>query len=735
MESSHKRPLWVPSATVFVSSAFIMIIEIVASRLIAKDLGSSLYTWTAVIGIVLAGITIGNFVGGLIADRFPVRKSLSLIFALSSIGCVCILVVNHAVGPWLWRFELSLPARVFTHVSIVFLFPSSLLGMISPVAAKMALDQHQAQGRTVGTIYAWGAAGSIVGTFLAGFYLIAVLGITTIIWGVAAGLLIMAMLYGVRFRPLHVWLCLFVGLLVLSHLSTPWAMKASAALCLTPFTEPGVLYKKDTQYCHVAVVQASEDPDIRMFIQDNGEHSRANLDDIQDLQLLYPKIFAAVTTHFKSPEKRLNVFSIGGGGYVFPRYLEAIWPDSQIDVAEIDPQVTEAAILAFGLSPHTKIKSRNMDGRNFLDTMHKRSAEARIAQYDFIYGDAFNGFAIPFQLVTKEVHDKIAGLLTDDGIYVLNVVDIYDLGNFTGTMIHTLEQTFPFVEVVTARHSTSHLQNFIILAAKNPMDLRRLDQEEQVCGLNLWILTEAEKNELKTKAGQLIFTDNYAPVDHLIIPLVRKRSKEIMMSRYLKEASQLQQQGNWQKAIQYYQQAKKKSPQMILSITPRMVRIYLSQGQPEKAIAVAKEAIASDVVRKGYGSAASIRLLLARAYHLQGDHRQSREQLEKILVEYQAVLGKNPDVVVYLLRTGQTLTVLERYQEADNLYRRAIKHRPDKVEGYLSLAGSLRSQKKPANAIEVLREGKSQMVAFNKPKGLQKIETLLEKLKATSGAK
>jgi predicted membrane-bound spermidine synthase len=74
----------IPSATVFVSSFCIMVLELVAARLVAKHLGSSLYTWTAVIGVVLAGITIGNYLGGRIADRFQAGKALAILFAFSS---------------------------------------------------------------------------------------------------------------------------------------------------------------------------------------------------------------------------------------------------------------------------------------------------------------------------------------------------------------------------------------------------------------------------------------------------------------------------------------------------------------------------------------------------------------------------------------------------------------------------------------------------------------------------
>ena len=121
-----------------------MILEIVAGRLIARHLGSSLYTWTSAIGVVLAGITIGNYLGGRIADRFQTRKVLAMLFGISSVTCVGIIVLNNLVGQWTWLWQLSWPMRVFCHVSSVFLIPSTLLGTISPVVAKLHyLQTHE----------------------------------------------------------------------------------------------------------------------------------------------------------------------------------------------------------------------------------------------------------------------------------------------------------------------------------------------------------------------------------------------------------------------------------------------------------------------------------------------------------------------------------------------------------------------------------------------------------------
>lgn len=114
-----------------------MVFELVAGRLIARYLGSSLYTWTSVIGVILTGITVGNYLGGRIADRFRAPKTLAIFFGLSSAACVGIVVLNNPVGERVQFWHVSWPVRVFSYVSLVFLIPSALLGTISPVVAKM----------------------------------------------------------------------------------------------------------------------------------------------------------------------------------------------------------------------------------------------------------------------------------------------------------------------------------------------------------------------------------------------------------------------------------------------------------------------------------------------------------------------------------------------------------------------------------------------------------------------
>ncbi|MBC8117671.1 MAG: fused MFS/spermidine synthase, partial [Candidatus Saccharimonas sp.] len=186
--------LWGYNALVFVTSVCVMTLELTASRLISKTVGSSLYTWTSVIGVVLAGITLGNWLGGWLADRYDRGRSLAWMYLLGSVSCASVLWLDQIIAPMNRPSMFSWPAWILTVVASIFLLPSLALGTISPLVASMALSRSTKTGSTVGNVYAWGAFGSIVGTFLTGFYLIDVWGTRTIIGLTASTLGLLAVI-------------------------------------------------------------------------------------------------------------------------------------------------------------------------------------------------------------------------------------------------------------------------------------------------------------------------------------------------------------------------------------------------------------------------------------------------------------------------------------------------------------------------------------------------------------
>lgn len=182
-----------PYALAFFSSLCIMILELVSSRLVARHVGSSLTVWTSVIGIILGGICLGNVLGGRLADRVEPRRAVGPLFALGSLLVLCCLWINAEVGHIIPAPEtINWELRTVIVVILDFLVPATVLGMVGPVVAKMAVEQAQRTGSAIGDVYFCGAIGSIVGTFLAGFVLMYLAPNSTIVLLVAAALALLA---------------------------------------------------------------------------------------------------------------------------------------------------------------------------------------------------------------------------------------------------------------------------------------------------------------------------------------------------------------------------------------------------------------------------------------------------------------------------------------------------------------------------------------------------------------
>src|SRR5262249_26273791 len=160
--------------------------------LVASHVGASLTVWTSVIGIMLGGICLGNVFGGRLADRVEPGRAVGPLYAIGSFLGLSCLWMNAVVGftPGLDLMPWTL--RTVVVVTLNFLIPATVLGMIGPVVAKMAVEQARKAGTAIGDVYFWGAVGSIVGTFFAGFILMYLAPISTIVTVVAAALALLA---------------------------------------------------------------------------------------------------------------------------------------------------------------------------------------------------------------------------------------------------------------------------------------------------------------------------------------------------------------------------------------------------------------------------------------------------------------------------------------------------------------------------------------------------------------
>jgi predicted membrane-bound spermidine synthase len=188
------RPLRFPSVFAFLANGALLVLELVAGRIIAPTVGVSLYTWTAVIGVVLAGISLGSWVGGKVADWRPARSILSLEFLAAALASALILVFDSNLDSVAASFSWPTIWQVIWLATIIFFLPSVLIGMVTPMIIKLSLNSLDATGRVVGRIRAAAEAGAIAGVFLTGFVLIDAFGTRTIVVTIAITLGVLTVL-------------------------------------------------------------------------------------------------------------------------------------------------------------------------------------------------------------------------------------------------------------------------------------------------------------------------------------------------------------------------------------------------------------------------------------------------------------------------------------------------------------------------------------------------------------
>jgi predicted membrane-bound spermidine synthase len=168
--SSVKAQGWLVILLVFVAGATSLAVEMAASRLLAPYFGSSIFVWANLIGLILLYLTLGYYLGGLLADRFPRPWVLYL---LTTIDAVLILVLpfwSHPVLSWaLYTFTNGAYSDFYgSLVAVLLLFsvPMILLGCVAPYAIRLRVERVGKSGHISGQVYALSTAGSIVGTFL-----------------------------------------------------------------------------------------------------------------------------------------------------------------------------------------------------------------------------------------------------------------------------------------------------------------------------------------------------------------------------------------------------------------------------------------------------------------------------------------------------------------------------------------------------------------------------------------
>jgi spermidine synthase len=369
---------------------------------------------------------------------------------------------------------------------------------------KLATEDPGRIGEYSGSIFAASTIGSIVATFATGFLLIPNFSTTQILWGVVALLLALAAVTSLSRKAVKAPLAL-----------VPLALLASEAL--GPAASGRLLYEKDSQYYNIRVVERpafgiqkrvllldGSAQSAKLVGPEGAENTRRN-GKAEYLVFPYIQLSARLIDAFKPAPAR--ALAIGGGAYSIPEYIQTRYPASDMTVAEIDPAVTDAAKRFFLGTAAKSIRTVEADGRVFL---HHSTG-----QYDLIYTDAYNGaFSVPWHLASREAMTAMRDALRNDGVLIVNIASSPEgpTSALFRAFWKTFDGLFPQSAIfATRRDFLGEPQNIIVLALKS----KRSSFEEEVATF------EPFRYRRPVATSDVpILTDEYAPIDSLIEPLV-----------------------------------------------------------------------------------------------------------------------------------------------------------------------------------------------------------------------
>jgi len=478
-------PLGRLTALVFVAGIGSLATEIAASRLLAPYFGNSTIVWANVIGLVLASLSLGYWLGGRLADR---RPSPRLLGALVAAAAVMVAATPFLARPFLdltveGLDEVSTGAAIGSFFGVLILFapPVTLLGMVAPFAIRLGLDRVESAGAVAGRLYAVSTIGSLLGTFLSALVAIPLIGTQRTLLASAALLALAgAGLLGLR------WLALGAALAALLALP-PGAVKAA----------DGVLLEDESLYQFVQVTE--RDDGTRRLYLDEGVAVHSVWRAREVLTGGVWDTFLALPPLLGRPLERVAI--LGNAGGTTARAMGVYYPEAEIDGVELDPAVTEAGRRYLGLEDNPRLRIHTADARPYL----RRSDE----RYDLIVVDAYRPPYVPFYLATREFFELVRERLAPGGIVALNVASVPGDTRLARAIATTVAAELPAVWRWQALRF-----NQIVVGFERPLAPEVIRRRLEAVRGDLAPLTRLAARELRpARVSGDPWTDDHAPVE------------------------------------------------------------------------------------------------------------------------------------------------------------------------------------------------------------------------------
>ena len=500
-------------SSVTLTGMAVLIIEITATRMLAPYFGSSVFTLSSVIGVVLAALGLGYYAGGVLADRKPCERWFFSLIAIAGFLVLLLQLLNAVVLPRI-AYRLSLVDGPLIVSLLMFFLPALFLAMLSPFAITLLHARKAAAGvgNASGLVFFWSTLGSIAGSLATGFVLIPHWGISDIIVGVGSGLVLLG----------------GIGLLVTRSMPriVPVGVALLGLICgallrqIAAVEQQGVVFAADGLYERIVIRDMPlRGRTARVLWQDHNVSGGLYMDD-GSMAFDYTKYFDL--HRLFTPELR-TALAIGGGAYNVPRAILQDSPQAIVDVAEIDPTLRALARRYFALPEDPRLRNHVIDGRRFLhDTA---------ARYDLIFSDAYGSFvSAPPQFATREFFGLAKSRLKEDGVVIANFYGSLaaDSRAMIYSVLRTMRGVFPQVYVIaTVDPASDALQNFIFIG-HNASDPDRRVELRQAAGVafSYPILKEVATLEVRPAdallASHPLLTDDFAPVEYLAANAVRR---------------------------------------------------------------------------------------------------------------------------------------------------------------------------------------------------------------------
>lgn len=486
----------------------LLALEIVASRVIAPYFGNSIYVWGSLIGVFLAALSAGYYLGGVLADRRPSGALFAGIIFLAGVLVFPIPFVAPQVLEAVVRADYGPRGGPLLATIILFFLPSLVMGMVSPFAVRLRARTVSTIGNVAGVLYALSTLGSIVGTLLAAFVLIPSLGVRTIIQLLGGLMMLMAVLGWIASRR---WTAA-AGAAVIAAMLTAGLVQAMPVRSL-----PGEIFQHDTVYHRISV---SDESGIRYLRLDN--YWQSGLDLSEPRRTVFPYAdYMHLPLALRPDATRVLMVGLGGG--TVPKRFHEDYGRLRVDVVELDPAVVAMAREYFAV-PAEDVRMHIVaeDGRLFISRTPER--------YDVVLLDAFLIDTIPFHLATREFFGTIRSRLRPGGVLGSNVIGALEgpQSAFFRAVYKTFAAVFRTVYVFPVDWSRyddpGSLRNIIILGTDQPaLTPAQFAQAASSAAASLPVTIEG----FARAAADLylrpistddvpILTDDFAPVELLI---------------------------------------------------------------------------------------------------------------------------------------------------------------------------------------------------------------------------